>query len=207
MSGPLAPGIQYLRDLGWIVEKRDSWSTPFGTPHVDLDDPWLVRKFGELIQKSIQQNRCEEGLRSVSSGPIAWTIARRAAKKKPTNLRFMQAIWQGAILHDQNGGPAKCQVCGQDNSLRHILWECSRWQGDRKFRSHLKEMATRYPAEVLWLRGFPLAWPSILSFPRQRVKQLYQVSGHRKVASFTALTQVEGQKLRMPETGRLVGRR
>ena len=110
MSGPLAAGIQYLRDVGWNVDKKDSWSTFFGDLRFDPADPWLPR---------------------------------------PRNLQFKQAMWQGAILHNQNGGPAECQVCGQDNSLRHVLWDCPRWKRARKFPSHLQEMATRYPADVL----------------------------------------------------------
>ena len=82
-----------------------------GVLHVDPNDAWLIRKFGDLLNRSVQQNRYDEGLRSASPGLVDWTIARRAVKKrcgssKPFGTR-------------QNGGPAECQVCGQ--SAPHSL--------------------------------------------------------------------------------------
>ena len=153
VSGPLAAGVQYLRDLGWNVDQRDTWKTPFSVLHVDPDDPWLGRKFGDLLNRSVQQLR------------------RRAGRQKTAQEPAVQASWQGAILHSQNGGPAECQVCGQNNSLRHILWECPRWQGTRKFPSHLQVYFSQVWAKTAGRPGKFLKFHDLSRTPSSKSKR------------------------------------
>ena len=131
--------------------------------------PGLIRKFVNILNKSVQQDRHASAVASISQLQIHWTIARRACKREPKHLKFMQTVWQGAVLHFTNGGPSHCSFCGAANDLQHVLWECPRWSKEPKFPAHLLNLESKFQEEILWQGGLPPATYTTLPQPDEIV--------------------------------------
>ena len=161
VSGPVSAMIQYAKDMGWDVNSPTSWIIQ-GQPWPLTFGPFLYQDLRRLIKSTVRQSRLEaistqfggEG----AIGGLDWTIHRRIVAKGGKKLRFHQAVWQAALVHSGSGGHALCPFCqrrgeAHANTLQHVLWDCSRWQGHPQLSTKLQNLKRVYPEVCLWQRA------------------------------------------------------
>ena len=146
-------GGMSIPQTSWIIQGQP-WPLTFG--------PFLFQDLRRLIKSTVRQSRLE----AISSqfggegaiGGLDWTIHRRIVAKGGKKLRFHQAIWQAALVHAGSGGHALCPFCpgrgeAHANTLQHVLWDCSRWQGHPQLSKKLQDLKKVYPEVCLWQRA------------------------------------------------------
>ena len=110
-----------------------------GARHVGLEacnwgDPSTRTHVFNRLKMALCEDRWHRVANQESAaGPeqgIDWTVPRRLLKQAAKRLLVasgLRMLCQGAIRRAGHGGDLLCPRCGAENSLRHVLHDCSRW--------------------------------------------------------------------------------
>ena len=89
---------------------------------------------------------------------VDWSVHRKLLKPSgtPSPRWAFHAVWQGRILHSDNGGFSHC-ACGAANTLHHVYYECP--LSAARLSPALRNFQRKHQDPCFWLRGMvPRPW-------------------------------------------------
>ena len=134
-TGPIAAMQCYLMDLGFQAPDMSVWRRDDFVIKLKWGDPSTGTHVSNRLKMVLCEDRWQrianqESAAGVEQG-IDWTVPRKllkqAAKHPLLVASGLRMLCQGAIRRAGHGGDLLCPRCGAENSLRHVLHDCSRW--------------------------------------------------------------------------------
>ena len=161
VSGPLAAAQAYLFQLQVHCQSLEQWRFDSHVMNCQWQDPGFKTKLLSAV-KSQALNQRNSRISQFLDDPqlslgLDWTSHRARLKRlnklnRPT--KWLQALWQGAVLFAGNGGLEICPLCKVPASWRHVLLDCTYWRTRHKqLPGHWRDLQTKWPSKTLWERG------------------------------------------------------
>ena len=167
VSGPMAAAQAYLLQLGIDGHSLEQWGFDDKVVTCPWKDPSFKRSLCALIKNRFLHQR-HERIASLVDDPtliegVDWTSHRAKVNKlskRRQHTKWLLALWQGAVLHSQNGGVQVCPLCKVEATWQHVLLECRYWTGRHpEPPAGWAALQEKWPAQCLWQRGLvPKKW-------------------------------------------------
>ena len=162
VAGPVAAMIQYCLDLRINVSDPLRWVHSSGVLLLDVTNPGLFLSVRRFLTNVVALERAARfGAVATAQGAqegVDWSVHRKLLKASgPLSPRWaFHAVWQGRILHSDNGGFSHC-ACGAANTLHHVYYECP--LSTARLSPALRNFQRKHQDPCFWLRGMvPRAW-------------------------------------------------
>ena len=163
VAGPVAAMCQYCLDLGIDASDPLVWKYKNRELQIRLNSPTCSHSIRIFLSAAVGEFRAAKlGAVTTAEGAaegVDWTIPRRLLRSPRTkkNRHAYRAVWQGQVLHKDNGGQATCR-CGAARTLQHIMYECPLAK-PYKLSPAATAFRRRFPQPCFWLRGMvPSSW-------------------------------------------------
>ena len=129
VAGPVAAMVQYCLDLRINVSDPLRWVHSSGILLLDVTNPGLFLSVRRFLTNVVALERAARfSAVATAQGAqegVDWSVHRKLLKASgtPSPRWAFHAVWQGRILHSDNGGFSHC-ACGAANTLHHVYYEC-----------------------------------------------------------------------------------
>ena len=128
VAGPAAATLLSLKRAGWTTRASDVWATPRGEEvHLDSVSPLDARKVLEEDYLDEEWKRLA-GRRSafseLAATPLLEPILQLLFSKKSPLSSLQRAMLAAVAADAHKGCPAVCPLCGDPNSVWHMVWSC-----------------------------------------------------------------------------------
>ena len=162
VAGPVAAMVQYCLDLRINVSDPLRWVHSSGVLLLDVTNPGLFLSVRRFLTNVVALERAARfGAVAAAQGAqegVDWSVHRKLLKASgPPSPRWaFHAVWQGRVLHSDNGGFSHC-ACGAANTLHHVYYECP--LSTARLSPALRNFQRKHQDPCFWLRGMvPRAW-------------------------------------------------
>ena len=161
VSGPMAAAQAYLFQLQVHCQSLEQWRFDSHVMECQWQDPGFKTKLLSAVKRQALHQRNSRISQFLDDPQLSlgldWTSHRARLKRlnksnRPT--KWLQALWQGAVLFAGNGGLEICPLCKVPASWRHVLLDCTYWRTRHKqLPGHWLDLQTKWPSKTLWERG------------------------------------------------------